>query len=253
MSNSFGPFHLLGGLLGAAVGLVTYPVPHTLRAIWYLPKGTVAAARALFRENRIGPNLKGLAYFASPVAIIAIPPLMFLASAVYGMAVIAKHGSDGFFTPELVKQFVDDHKEAQKIVKVMIPKLWDYRPDQLPEGKEPFDIRLFQALRGLIVGVATTLIGATLMLLVGILFSPKLLWRLLTEFFRALFEQFFLAILLFVLGIPAIALIICAAPFAAVIACLAQGCRRGYQKGIAEGFGGMFSDVGNFADVLSKV
>ncbi len=250
---SFGFGNLLGGLVGAGIGLVTYPIPHTLRALWHYPKTIASSARALFRENRIGPNLKSLIFLASPVAIIAAPVVVLVGSALYGMVVTAGAGATEFFSDKMVNRIVKDNQKASEYIKDVLPRLWDYHPAPLKEGDKPFDIRIGEAIRGLVVGVVTTLVGATLMLLVMIVYSPKLLLRLVVEFFKLLAESFFLAVLIFLIGLPVIALIVCQIPVAAVVVNLGQGCRRGYSSGVSAGLGGMFSDIGHLLEILNEI
>lgn len=249
----FGFGNLLGGLVGAAIGLVTYPIPHTLRALWHYPKIIASSAKALFRENRIGPNLKCLIFLASPVAIAAAPVVVFVGSALYGMVVTAGSGAVEFFSSRMFNRIIKDNQKASEYIRDFLPRLWDYHPEPLKEGVKPFDIRIAEAIRGLAVGVVTTLVGATLMLVIMIGYSPKLLLRLVTEFFKTLVDSFFFALLLFCVGVPVIVLVVCLIPVAAVLANLGQGCRRGYSSGVSAGLGGMFSDIGQLLEVLNEI
>jgi hypothetical protein len=240
-------------IVGSAVGAVTYPVWVVPQELRHLPEATFSAYKAIWRENRIGPNLKTVIFATMPIAVLAVPPLMVVGGAIYGLFRGAfstfKDGFTGIF--RAVKE--DTAKVDNLLAGEFIPKLYDYYPKPLPDGKKPFDISPFQMVKSLVSATATVAIGAPLMFATAVMRLPQLYVRALREIFRKAMAGWLMNILFFILLTVALALIPPLALFAAVCANVGLGAVRGYRYGIREAIIRMFKDVRELNKMLSSI
>jgi hypothetical protein len=129
------------GVAGAISGAVSYPLG-TLPLNRHLPGALVDTYRAIYKTNKVGPNLKTVAYVTAPVAGAVVPPLLFVSSALYGFvksglsgADIERYNEKGFFS-RVFCTIRDDLKTVdERLVKDLLPHLRDYQPNPLAEGE----------------------------------------------------------------------------------------------------------------------
>jgi hypothetical protein len=251
-NEPFGFRNFLGGIAGTGVGMMTYPLLHTPRALWHLPSAWLRGARALVREPRIGPNLKTLILATSPIAAAAIPPIVVLGSSLAGLIYLARAGADPD-RPGIIRQTRLDYRHAKEWVEGLLLRLHDYHPNPLAPGKKPFDIRVGEMLKGLLAGLGTTLFEGVSMLALFVLYSPKLLVRGLTGIGEILQEQPLLGLFMVILACAGLCLIVSLIPFAAVVGSLGLGCYRGYTKGLRAAIRSIGSDVRHANQMLAEV
>jgi hypothetical protein len=231
-------------LAGTGIGAVTFTITGFPRVIRHLPRAVGAACRRIYRENRIGRNLKGVAFVMLPVATVLVIPFTLVGSFCYGfVAGAVRSVKEGMFksAASLAKDAAD---LDQRLVEDLLPAIGEYEPMPLPDGKEPFDISLLALLYTIPNGLATAFVGAGIMTTVFVLRLP-IIWVRLT---RAIFHDttggmflfaVFMWILLDVGSCIAPALLLAGA----ALFSLGAGCQRTYAKGIPAAWSRVFTDA----------
>jgi hypothetical protein len=159
------------GLAGAVAGAAIEGVGNTLSSVVNLPRATYYAGKALWKTEMIGPVLKTSLAMLLPVGALAVPVLTALGSIGYGMFHGFQEGVEkglGSAVKETAKDVKYFHKDiAQKAV----DGLQQIETGHLPEGQEPYDIKVIEAGKGLVgaaagavvdgVGVGAVTLGNT--------------------------------------------------------------------------------------------
>lgn len=247
------------GVAGSVIGAVSYPVG-TLPLNRHLPKAVVDAYRTVYRTNVIGPNLKGVAYVTIPVAGAVVPPLLVTSSALYGFIRSAIAGafsdSEKTFFSRVFGTVKDELQTVdQKLIEDLLPQLHDYQPQPLPEGKQPFDISPFRALKGVVCGVAFTLLEAPALFLITLLRVPKIVYSFMTHMFKEAqsFEEFVMLCLMLFLVTGALVLLPPVVMLGSICFGLGVTCARTYSKGIKHAMSRMFNDIKSWNKILVDV
>jgi len=139
-------------LAGVPIGGAVIGAGNTFIALVRLPKATSEAYKALWRTETIGPNLKTLFSLTAPAVIVAVPPVVALASTVGG----AGYGVYlGFIDPlKVVGRTIGVVKKFdRRIVDELVAELMEFHP-RLDEGQEPYDIKIAEAFKGLFCAIA---------------------------------------------------------------------------------------------------
>lgn len=221
------------GLLGGIIGSVAYSFVAAPLELRHLPRAVVSAYRALYRENRIGPNLKTAVYVISPLGIVIIPPLSITAGVIFGLlrgaTSSSEHGIGG-----LGRDFKDDLAKIDGEVVKSLVSMYDYQPNPLPAGKKPFDISVFQTFKALVASIAAAVIGTPAMTAVAVLRLPRFYIRSVKSLFRECKDDRYFVVLAAVLMTAVIPLVPLLALLAAIFVNLARGGYHGYTEGVGK-------------------
>jgi hypothetical protein len=251
------------GVTGAVIGAVSYPLA-TLPLNRHLPGAFVNTYKAIHKVVSVGPNLKAVAYVTVPIAGVAIPPLLFAGSALFGFVrgAISAVWTDrddekkqGFFSRVFGSVSEDLETVDKTLVEDLLPRLRDYQPDPLPEGEKPFDISPFRAVKGVLCGVVLTLLEAPALALITLLRVPGLFFSLLEAIFRGVdsFATLVLALLMTFLAAGVLVLVPPVLALGTICFGVGAGCVRGYSDGVRSAVAGVFSDLGNWNKILSQI
>lgn len=231
--KDFGFVDFFASLCGIAQAVPAYPLFAVPRILRHIPRGVVNAIRALWRDERVGPNLKCMITIAIPAVAVITPPFVAVISALYGVykGVSLTWGKDKSVFSVIPRVYDDVRELDQKEVAGMITRLRTYHPQPLQAGKKPFDISAFQALRGLVAGVAGAAVGTPIMATLIAVRIPQLFWRGLcmvwddrTPFFLSLLGS---AVVLVVTALLPLLAVVGPALFE-----LKEGVQHGYEHGI---------------------
>lgn len=241
----------LTGFAGAAAGAVIETVGNTASSIVNLPKATYLAYKALVNTEMIGPVLKTTIAALLPVGALAVPILTAIGSCGYGMfhgfGEGVEHGLGGAIkeTAQDVKFF---HKDiAQKAVK----GLQEIETGHLPEGQEPYDIKVIEAGKGLVGATAGAVIDGVGIGGVTLLNTPRGIFKAYSEIFKS-DQGPVLKTCESLLVLPAALL---AAPFATVggaVYGMYSGFGEAYRKGIPESVTKSAENVTEYAKMINK-
>jgi hypothetical protein len=230
-SNEFGFTDLIRGIGGMAAGTVTYTVLATPRIIRRLPRALHAAYSMTSKAKAIGPNLKGVIYVLLPVGALLIVPLSPVVIALAGAGVGVARGVGR--KNVIVEAWHDTRRIDEEFVKRVIPDMYAYAPDDLEEGKSPFDISPLRGLKSLLTGIG----GAAYSLVAsGLIVSRWMLPNIHRKTWNPSkfngFEQAMVWSLVTVVWVltPALGLL------GGAVLGLVQGCRYGYTNGFRTAF-----------------
>ncbi|MBI2264400.1 MAG: hypothetical protein HYU64_04425 [Armatimonadetes bacterium] len=161
------------GLTGAAAGAVIETVGNTASSVVNLPRGVYHAYKAVIKTDMIGPVLKASLCALIPVAAAAVPVLTALGSAGYGFYHGFAEGVENG-VKSAVKETARDVKFFHtEISDKAVEALQQIETEHLPEGQEPYDIKIIEAAKGLTgaaVGAVVDGVGAGAITLVE---TPK--------------------------------------------------------------------------------
>ena len=231
--KDFGFVDFVASLFGIAQAVPAYPLFAVPRILRHIPRGVVNAIRALWREERIGPNLKCMGTFAIPAVAVMTPPFVAVISALYGVykGVTLTRGEKKSVFRVIPKAYDDVRDLDRKEVAGMITRLRTYHPQPLEVGTKPFDISVFQALRGFVAGVACAAVGTPIMAALIAVRIPQLFWRGMCMAWEGR-TPFFLSLL----GTVAVLVVTALLPLLAVAGPalfeLKAGVQHGYEHGI---------------------
>lgn len=249
------------GVTGAVIGAVSYPVG-TLPVNRHLPGALLDTYRVIYQTNAIGPNLKAVAYVTVPVGGVVVPLLVLTGTTLYGFvrtalsgAQITRDMSDKIFFSRVFGTIRDDLKTIdKKLVENLLPHLRDYQPSPLAEGEKPFDISPFKAVKGVLCGLALTLVEGPSLFLITLLRLPRIAFSLLRTIFESVddFATFVLSLLLTFLLIGVLALLPPLVMLSTMCFGLGAGCVRGYSEGIRSAVSELFNDLKSWDEVLKS-
>lgn len=138
----------MAAFCGAPLGTVTLTVGNTGVMLKRLPSLTLEAYRALWRDERIGPNLKTMISVAGAPGIALAPVIVVTGSAIGGAGYGFYCGLDDITKTygrmrKMTREF--DEEEIKKLLAQL-----KQRAPKLREGQEPFDIRIVEAGKGVL-------------------------------------------------------------------------------------------------------
>lgn len=233
-------------LFGAAVTAPVETVGNTAAVVLRLPNAVTEAYRTTWATPNVGPNIKVLTSVLILPAAVAAVPLAVVASALWGLGFGGYAGAEygalnavkpAFGHVEWVWKHGDSGVLADFTKELRAP---------LEEGKEPFDIRILEAFRGLAGAVASVAIEVPLVSAMAVFRTPRAFVRVWTDLVPEIAKES--GIVGGAVGILATAAVPVAAalfPVGAVIWGLGEGAVEGYQRGIAAAVGKAMSRVGD--------
>ncbi len=219
------------GIVGAIVGAFLYPILFVPRALWHWPRLTISTYRAIWRENRIGPNLKAAIFATLWILVLVFPVIVLIVSICYGFFACAYKGA--FDHLRGIKKQI--RRDTQWVDDIFLSEILigfeSYHPDPLPEGEVPFDIPVHKCIEAVASSICVTAIVSPCLLIVTLIWLPgvylRTLYNIVTET-----EQFLLGLLLAILVTAGIVLAVPLAPVGSVGFSVCIGCYLGYKKGV---------------------
>lgn len=235
------------GMVGATIGAVVDGVAMTAAAVPLTIEGTVDALKALKNTELLGTNLKLTLVPAVALAGIAALPVAAIGSVGYGLY-------SGFMTgvedgpAAVVSKGLEDTKEFyQKVGKTLSEDLQEAAMVPLPDGQEPYDIKVFEGVRGLATGVIDGTAAAGL----GVYYAPqfavevgKALWNSHTSLPLQVGGTALLA--------PAVPLVSSLGTIGGLVYGAGKGIHDGYKEGFVAGVSNALHDVSQAQQGLSK-
>lgn len=234
-------------LLGAAVVVPVEVVGNTVAVTLRLPNVVSEAYRNTWATQQVGPNIKVLTSALIPVAAATLPALVAVASALcgigYGAYAGMQYGALNAVRPafghiEHVWKWGGSDALAFFTREMRAP---------LKPGQEPFDIRILEAGKGLVGGVASAAVEALFAGAIGVCRIPQALLRVWTGLVPKIAGDsgpFGLAV--GILGTAAVPVAAALCPVAATFFGLGEGAVKGYQGGVAAALEKAVSRVGDF-------
>lgn len=148
------------GLVSAGVNGAIQTVGMTASSLYHTAVGGVEAGAALWKAETIGPVLKTVGAALLPLAMIATPPLVAVASLGHGLFTGftegIKTGPKGA-AKKALENVKDLHKEGFPDVREGIRSFGN---EKLGEGEEAFDVSIKGGAEGIAAGVANGALGA---------------------------------------------------------------------------------------------
>lgn len=212
---------LIVGVGGAAASLID------------VPRITLNAAKSLAKTPYIGTNLKVMTGVLMPFAAVAGIVLSPIAGALWGLCTGFANGAEKGVA-EAVKDAVHDVKRYHTdVAGAAVNWLKDHETGTLPEGQEPFDIKVSGAAKGLVGGaVSGTITGVSATGLALAYVVPGTI-RAEAELWKSDIPLPFK-----IVGTPVVpvatALAACLAPAAGALYGLGMGAKDSYTKGLGE-------------------
>jgi len=172
--------------LGSAVvvaGIET--VGNTASSIVNAPRATYYAYKALWNTEMIGPVLKTTIGALLPVATVAAPVLTALGSCGFGLVRGFTESLEGGMG-QAVKTAVSDVKYFHKdLAGKLVEELGKYEVEQLPPGQKPYDIKVLEAGKALVGGVAAGAVDGVGIGLITLVRTPQGTFKLLSEIWKS--------------------------------------------------------------------
>ena len=248
MLNNSSPWLSLGqGLIGSAFGTVIESVGVGLSTLVNTPRVTFRVLRSLWRTEALGPVLKSTLTPTALVAGVLAPAVGVLAGALHGLYIGFAAGAEDLST----------------VLSTPTSNVWTFHSKWVDEAIEDledtamakptrvYEIRIIEAIRGLITGTLCAVVTGVLIAESTLLCMPGLIMFAL----RMVFESGMLPVMIAVLMLAAVTLTIGPAlvVLLAVIFGLGAGAARGYKRGLFAGLDGALEDCGNYFDAVCKV
>jgi hypothetical protein len=240
---------LVGGPLVGAIELIG----NTGITIYRMPRVLYESYRALWRETRIGPNLKTIGSLVLPVAAGLTLTAELIVSLGYGYGIGFYKTLDKNLAAAIKRGKTDVKDFFEYITAEFISQLKSYTPKKLPAGKEPFDLKFLESGRALLALMITTPIGGVGSFLITLWnLAPiiKKLWQYIRDYGRE--EELPKLALIVNCAIPIFALVwLGLAPVGGAILALGEGAYRGYSIGIRASVKKTWSWLKKYHELLS--
>lgn len=231
---------------GAAIGAGIETVGNTASSIVNLPKAVHQAYKTVWTTELIGPVLKTALSALLPVGALAAPILTALVSCGIGIFHGAAEGMENGLgaavkaTAEDVKTF---HTELSP---KLVEKMQEIAMRELPEGQQPYDIKITEAGKGIVGAAAGAVIDGTGVGAITLLRTPQGVLKMYKEIFKD--QGPVLAILESVLVLPAAVLATPIATVAGAVYGVYKGFADAYQDGLSKSVRERFHDVSTYGE-----
>jgi hypothetical protein len=252
-------FRALGGLfIGAPMSGVCEMLGNTALSIYHLPRVYIEVYRALWNEARIGPNLKTVIGILIPPSGLLIPPLTAVGSLMYGLGMgffltALKDSREGGL-PGVWDSIIHDFKWCNRTISEnMAEYLNEHTQKALSDGKKPFDIRIWEAMKGLASAVVCAPMGAAggaAIIFRNLIPSFRILRRVFLK--EMLKEMPVIACSIFALAVPILIIAIPLFILAGIGFGLYEGCRYGYTDGFRASIVKMWDEMKKLYNKVKK-
>lgn len=222
-------------------------IPRTL-----ISSAIIQSYRVLWVTDRVGPNIKTVVSIAVlPVCIVLSPIVLVLACFIWGII----HGFLSGVNKGPVFAVVDSFKAVDDFYNHTaydaMGEMVRYDGHDLLDGETPFDIKIFEAIRGVLAAAFTIVILVPLISLLALFWSPKAFFKGYTE---VVFESAGPVIGLLTACIipPVVILLVLLSPVASLLWSLWEGCKIGYTRGLTHAIASAFGNVGDFNQMAAE-
>lgn len=235
------------GLLSGLICLIIYPIK-LLPKVIYFPLVMKDSFRFLYKDPKLGSNIKFIGYLTIFCLGIISLPLFILGSISFGFVRGFYIGFKNIF--ELSSYLKNDSDYVEIWLLTSLSNLRK-EPNPLPEGKRPFEIGVFKSLSTLISITIFSVIGGPAIALVISLQLPILFYRVIANlnWKKDWIVNSFLSTLLCSIVVIAPPLLL----VGAVCYYFVLGGIRGFTKGIRSSFNLMLNDLHNIHIVFLKI
>ena len=233
------------GLAGAVASAGIETVGNTVSSLVQLPRATAQAYKTLYNTQLIGPVLKTAIAVTLPVGIVAAPVLTALGSLGYGLFAGCGRGIEKGVGDAIDGALKDVGSFNSEVAGGLVKAMQQAETEALPEGQKPYDIRVVDAGKGLVGGIAGAAIVGGGLGAVTAFRTPQGVVKAYKEIWNS--DQGPVLRVTESLLVPPAAVL--AAPLATVggvVYGLVTGFANGYQKGLGESLHGSVDTVSKF-------
>jgi hypothetical protein len=245
---------ILGGLLlGAPISAGISGVCNTVNTFKHLPKATYTAYKTIWKSKKLGPNLKVLLSALVPFGVVLTPPIVLLGSTIFGLG-------HGFWTAIDKGSYNKVPRESWELVKRLDNTIKENLDECLTGNDEElndeyFDIRILEAIRGLLCALIFAPIEAVGVVLALIHKWFPVVFRLYKHLWHTdgTIVNFIFNIALALLITVAALLSIPLAPLCAALFSIGDMSYQGYKFGFAEAGKRCFNHIKDFHSLLTDM
>lgn len=233
-----------GLIFGAPLVAVIDVIGNTAITVYRLPWALVNSYKALWRENRVGPRVKTVVSIVLPAVGLLVIPLGVVGSVLYGIGIGFWVGSwHGLGAAK--DKAIKDLKWVKKNTAALTEFLSEFHPEPLPEGKKPFDIKIWEGVAAFLAAAICCPIGSLGGGLVALRRVPSFL-RFAYDLLLKKGDGRILRISLFFLCFPASVIAVPFITLAGAIFGIGKGCQSGYKKGFIRAIRDVSKGVDDF-------
>jgi hypothetical protein len=241
----------VSGLAGAvAVGAIE-TVGNTACSLIQTPRALAQAYKTLYKTDMIGPVLKTAIAITLPVGLVAGPALTALGSLGFGIYRGASEAIEHGLASAVSEGVKDIGRFNNDLAGKAVEAMKDAETEHLPAGQKPYDIRVIEAGKGLVGGVAGAVIDGAGIGLITLVRTPQGVGKAYKAIWTS--DQGPVLRVTESLLVPPAAII--AAPLATVggaLYGLVTGFGTGYSKGLGESINNSAKTVGKVNDAISE-
>lgn len=242
----------VSALVGAAAVATIETVGNTASSIVQTPRAIAQAYKTLYKTDKIGPVLKTAIAVTLPVALVAGPAATALGSFGYGLFRGASEAIEHDLATAVSEGFRDIGRFNKDVAGKLVDAMKEEETEKLPEGQKPYDIKVLEAGKGLVGGIAGAAIVGGGVGAITALRTPQGVIKAYSEIWKSDMGPV-LKTTASILVPPAA---IVAAPLGLVggaVYGIATGFAEGYQKGVSESIAKSVESVGKVNDGISAV
>ena len=152
----------VSALAGAAAVATIETVGNTASSLVQTPRALVQAYKTLYKTDKIGPVLKTTIAATLPLALVAGPAATALGSFAFGLYRGASEAVEHDLATAVGEGVKDIGRFNKDIAGKLVDEMKSQETEKLPEGQKPYDIKVVEAGKGLVSGVAgAAIVGAS--------------------------------------------------------------------------------------------
>lgn len=261
MGNDISIFRAGAALGAGAIGTVVGAVGIGGASLIRTPEAVATSYKALWDTPKIGPNLKtALGVAGLPIAAVLADTVAPVAGAGYGLfrgftgALKKDSGGDGFVGG--ITKTMDDVVRYYDQAPSFLNDAYGSITQPLAEGEKPYDVKIFEAAKGIVAGVGTAPLMALGIGALTLLHTPKAFGKLWNAIWEGGNEAPILATTLSGALILATPIADVLAPVAGLFYGFGRGVQKGYTTGMKDAFVTSWNDIKNYnklaRDMLTK-
>lgn len=238
-------------LTGAVLVAGIETVGNTACSVVRTPQALVQAYKTLYKTDYIGPVLKTAIAVTLPVGLVAFPVLTAIGSCGFGLFRGFQEGMEHGVVSAVKEGAKDIGRFNKEIAGKGIELMKEAEEEHLPPGDKPYDIKIIEAGKGLVGGVAGAVIDGAGIGLITAVRTPQGVFRVYKEIWTS--DQGPVLRVTESILVPPAALL--AAPLATVggaLYGLVTGFGAGYSKGLSESLDKSFETVSQYNKMVSE-
>lgn len=233
----------VSALVGAAAVATIETVGNTASSIIQTPRAIAQAYKTLYKTDKIGPVLKTAIAVTLPVALVAGPAATALGSFGFGLFRGASEAVHHGLASAVSEGVRDIGRFNKDVAGKLVDAIKQEETEKLPEGQKPYDIKVLEAGKGLVGGIAGAAIVGGGVGAITLMRTPQGVVKAYSEIWKSDLGPV-LKTTASILVPPAA---VVAAPLGLVggaVYGLATGFAEGYQKGLSESIAKSVETVG---------